>query len=169
MKIDWTEVARKHDIIQADGGERMYGDKHRNEVLADILGHESLIAAAELCINMRIGSGWNLAESILRLLRPPHVLDYCYSVYKNDTNDERRGYAVRLIGQMADRRRLGWLHEFLDDPNETVQNWAATSVERFLQYGELDLEEVCAEFRQMASHSNPYVRGKYAEFMTFTE
>ena len=67
--------------------------------------------------------GFELARSVLSLLRPPEAMQECFRLYKEDAEVERRRTAVELLRVVADASVLPWIDDFLDDDDPEVRLW----------------------------------------------
>ena len=153
MHIDWDNLAKKL------GRESQGGTHYAREALSDILSEEAIIEAVEHYISGETGS--ELARDVLWHIHPKSGMDYCYKIYKEDPDIERRRLAVELLRVVADDRALRWAGEFLNDPDPEIQNWGAGLVDQLL-FSNLVQKKDCTELLEiMKNHESKNVRGTY--------
>ena len=66
------------------------------------------------------GEAWELAIKSLRLLESEYATDYAYKIYLNSNNSEHRKQAVFVIKDIAHRKSIDWVEEFLNDDEVAV-------------------------------------------------
>lgn len=134
--IDWAALARQLGTL-FDTGERG-GAEEARAALTELLGGTQIEHAVEHCIRME--PGFELARSVLSLLRPAHAMHECHRIYREDPDSERRRSAVALLRVVATREALPWIEGFLSDPDEIIAAWGMGVLDR-LVWSELLLEE----------------------------
>jgi hypothetical protein len=154
MKIDWKSLATKLSC------ENSGGTPYARQALSEIIGEDAIIEAIEYYIAGDIGS--ELARSVLWLLHPKAGIEYCYKIYKDDNESiQRRRTAVELLRVVADESALKWANEFLNDPDEGIQNWGAGLVDQLLWSDHVQKEDCKSVLEIMKSHNNQSVRDLY--------
>lgn len=85
-------------------------------------------------------------------------MERCYSIYKNSKKQEHKASAVELLRVIADRRAIKWIADFLNDPNETIQNWGIGVVDQLSFAGRVFPEEIMPLLNSAENHKNEYVK-----------
>jgi hypothetical protein len=111
-RVDWAALALELGT-DFPGGSEMGTDVARLALEA-ILGEQNIERAVEL--RLTFGSGYNVAESVLRHIRSERATDLAYAAYKGSTG-ERAVQAVALIWEIGHPKALDWIEEFLADDN----------------------------------------------------
>lgn len=132
-------------------------DAHR--ALAEILGDDAIKDAIEHYISGLPGS--ELARYVLWNIHPKVGMDYCYEIYRQDSNLERRRSAVELLRFAADERALPWVVEFLNDADPEIQVWGAGVVDQLLYEGMVTEADCVALINTIKNHENLQVRERY--------
>ena len=159
MHIDWEALAERL------GCENCGGTHYAQEALAEIIGTEAIKEAIDYYIAR--GAGSELVRSVLWHIRPKSGMDYCYEIFKHETDLEKRQSAVELLRVVGDQRALRWAPEFLGDPDEEIQAWGAGLIDQLLWSDFVD-EDDCAEIlEQMRVHENPAVRERFEFIQEF--
>ena len=153
MHIDWAHLSNKL------GCESSGGTQYARQALSKIIGDDAIIEAVEYYISGHQGA--ELARSVLWHIHPEIGMDYCYKIFKEDPDIERRRIAVELLRVVADKKALGWADDFLNDPDSDIQAWGAGLVDQLL-WSELVEEEDCATLLiTIKKHENLQVRERY--------
>ena len=150
MHIDWKDLANKLDC------ESSVGTRDACRAISEILGDDAIIEAVEYYITGRPGA--ELVRSILWHIHPKTGMDHCYKIYKEDSDIDRRRDAVELLRVVADERALGWVEEFLNDPDPGIQTWGAGVVDQLLFSHFVEEENCSVLLNTMKNHANPGVR-----------
>jgi len=162
--IDWQALAQQLGTIRdvsPDGQMELGSGELARQALEQIVGVGHFADAVEHYVSGRPGS--ELARSVLWLVRPWAATVRCRAIFDADPSLERRRRAVELLRVVADRRALGWIDDFLSDPDEEIQMWGVGVLDQ-LVFSELVAEEDCAGLLGRASrHTNPRVRAVAAE------
>jgi hypothetical protein len=162
--IDWPALAGELGTIRdvnADGQTELGSDALARQALERIVGAEHLADAVEHYVSRRPGS--ELVRSVLWLVRPWAAIVRCRAIFDADASLDRRRMAVELLRVVADRRALGWIDDFLSDPDPEIQRWGLGVLDQ-LVFSELVGEDDCAGLLARASqHANPRVRAAAAE------
>jgi hypothetical protein len=157
MHIDWAALAKELDC------ESRGGTKYARGALSSLLGDDAIREAVDYYISGRSGAG--LARSVLWHIHPRVGIEYCYQIFKEETDLDRRRSAVELLRVVADESALKWVPEFLDDPDEGIQAWGAGVVDQLLWSGfiyEVDCRDI---LYSMQTHENSAVKERF-EFIS---
>jgi hypothetical protein len=150
MSIDW-------DGLAANLGSISHGsDRLAQRAIAEILGKELIIDAVEHYLTGSSGS--ELCRSVLSILRPEVGMNYCYELYREDTDPQRRRSAVELLPAISDERVLQWVPEFLNDSDPDVQTWGAGIIDQLMFSNFISKDGATEILSVMERHSNPGVR-----------
>ena len=153
MKIDWAALAELLNC-QSSGG-----SNYAKKALAEILGEVAVREAVDYYISGEPGS--ELARSVLWQIHPQSGMDYCYKIFKDDKDADRRRSAVELLRVVADEHALRWVLEFLNDPDVGIQIWGAGIVDQLL-WSNLIEEKDCHDILAvMKIHTNVSVRERF--------
>src|SRR5262245_34932900 len=117
--IDWKGLAEKLGTLREDG--ETGGDHLARQAVVELLGEESMRNSVRYYVDYL--RGFELARSVLWLLRPAVAREECYRIYKEDPDIDRRRAAIELLRVVADRTTLPLVEEFLGDPDPGIQNW----------------------------------------------
>ncbi len=147
--VDWAELASR--LGCGCSGSSDLG----KQALSEILGEPLIKEAIDYYIGG--GMGTELARSALTHINPRSGMDYCYSIYKNNPDIDRRRMAVNLLTALSDKSALKWVPEFLNDPDESIQNWGAGIVDQLLFKEFIDEEDCVDELAMMDTHQGPGV------------
>lgn len=152
------------ELVEACAGrpnpEPVFGDPAlARAVLADHLGSVTAVAAVYAYVTGSEGA--ELARSLLGLLRPPSAAMACYEIY-GDANQpiEHRRAAVELVRVVADARALPWVDEWLGDPDEEIQHWGASVLDRLVWEGVVELARAEPLIQRAEAHDNRRVRDR---------
>ncbi len=133
--------------------------------IEEIIGKQKLSALVDYYIKegMYGNPHSELARLILWFLHPQSAMDRYYEIYKNDDDLERRRSAVELLRVVADRRGIKWIREFLDDPDEGIQNWGVAMLDQLLFGAGVDHEYkgIPELLSYSKNHKNAHVRETY--------
>lgn len=153
MHIDWATLSEELDC--GSGG----GTKYARQALSKILGDEAIREAVDCYLSGRTGS--ELARSVLWHIHPQAGIDYCYRIFTEETDLDRRRSAVELLRVVADESALKWVPQFLDDPDGGIQVWGAGVVDQLLWSDFIDEEDCREVLDSMRNHKNPAVRERF--------
>ncbi len=135
MQINWkkldAELTEEHNI-------KSYGTLRAQKALEVILGDEWIKQAVEQAIGFN-GNSSELAINCLRHIASKKAAVMAYSIYKNDTIEDRRVMAVCLIKQLAVKESYNWVEEFLKD--KKVVMWGLGVLDQLLWCNVIDYEE----------------------------
>jgi HEAT repeat protein len=135
MAIDWRAIADQVGDLKPDGTEKGSCTESGIQALELVLGEENIRGAVDCWASGEPGAF--TAEMVLRIIRSTVAMNYCYEIYKSEPNTRRSGAAVFLLYEMADRRVLPWVAEFLEDANMDVRWNGVMSLQNILS-GPLD-------------------------------
>lgn len=153
MHIDWADLSRELDC------EFSGGTKYARRALSKILGDDAIRESVDYYISGESGS--ELARSVLWHVQPRVGIEYCYQIFKEETDLDRRRSAVELLRVVADESALKWVPEFLDDPDESIQAWGAGVVDQLLWSNIIDEEDCRDILDSMQSHENSAVKERF--------
>jgi hypothetical protein len=157
--IDWQALAAALGTIRdvsPDGQMELGSGALGRQALEQIVGAERFADTVEHYVSGR--PGFELARSVLWLVRPWSATVRCRAIFDGDPSLDRRRKAVELLRVVADRRVLGWIDDFLADPDEEIQMWGIGVLDQ-LVFSELVADEDCAGLLERANrHANPRVR-----------
>jgi hypothetical protein len=152
--IDWKALAVRLGTL-SEGGESG-GSNYAREAIELLLGEGNLRASVDYYISG--GPGSELARSVLWLIRPWSAMSYCYEIYKSDGDLETRRMAVELLRVVADGRALGWVAEFLEDGDSSIQSWGVEMLEQLISSGSVEIEDAEQLLLKAETHPNVHVR-----------
>src|SRR5262249_15954213 len=75
------------------------------------------------------------------IVRPWSAMTYCYEIWSGSGPIERRRLAVWVLKWIGDERAFGWVRDFLDDPDESIQVWGAGLLDQLLWCGHVAAED----------------------------
>ena len=161
--IDWPGLANRLGAKGAVGPERVeQGDAElARAALECIVGSEQVVRAVELYVSLQ--PGFELARSVLALLRPWSAMQRCYAIFVSVDDLEVRRAAVELLRVVADRRALAWIPEFLADPDPGIQIWGIGVLEQLVFSGLVDAGKAKPIVELASEHENQSIRRIAAE------
>jgi len=130
--IDWRGLADTLETITwTDYGHRESGGTNiACNALVEIVGDTALRDAVDFYVSGR--PGFEVARSVLWLLRPPVAMERCREIYRTSDDDQQAADAINLLQVVADRRVLEWIPEFLASENVSVRLWGLGIVDQLL-------------------------------------
>jgi hypothetical protein len=167
-RIDWSALANQLALLTPeapsgrDGRSERSGSDAARRALEVLIGEPALRASVDDYITGASGS--ELARSVLWLLHPWSAMTHCYEIWRSAPSIEERRSAVELLRVVADGRALGWIGDFLEDEDETVQAWGAGVLDQLLWSNLVSVVEAEPLLVSAERHANPAVR-KTAEFI----
>ncbi|MEO0853029.1 MAG: hypothetical protein AAFY15_05955 [Cyanobacteria bacterium J06648_11] len=102
--------------------------------------------------------GSELARQVLWQIHPWSAMQRCKEIYDRSDDIHARRSAIELLRVVADARAVFWIEDFLNDPDEDIQNWGAGIVDQLLFSHLVDPEELSELLAKMAAHPNERVR-----------
>ena len=126
--IDWKTLAEKVGSLK--GGNEFGSDAFALKAIEALIGEQSIREAVDYYIQGEPGS--ELARSVIRQIRPKSAMDYCYEIYKNDSNLEHRRMAIELLRVAADHNVVPWIEEFLSDDDPAIRTWGFGIIDQLL-------------------------------------
>jgi len=154
--IDWTALAKQLGLLTETGEQCSWKDVQR--ALEILIGERAILASVDDYIAGAPGT--LLASEVLMLLRPWSAMAYCYDIWKSSRPIDERREAVRLLRVVADHRALGWVGEFLDDRDESIQSWGIGVLDQLLWRDLVLPDEAESLLIRAEGHANPVVREK---------
>lgn len=157
--IDWGALAEAAGLInETTGGgfSERGGTLEAERAICGLLGDDVLIGAVNHAIKLVRGS--NLAQSVLRILRPPSAMDRCRQIWLSDADEEARGLAIWLLKDIADNRVLEWVPDFLSDRNQTVQRCGIMIVDQLILDGFASIDDVMYIINLARDHPDAFIR-----------
>jgi HEAT repeat protein len=160
--IDWTALARELGTLSASG--ESGGDQIARAALVRLLGPRQIDLAIEHYL--RFEQGYELVRSVLWLLRPPHAMNACLRIYREDPDLDRRRSAVELLRVVADARALSWIDELLSDDDDGIQCWGVGVLDQLVWSELVDPDDPAVEalLRRAEGHESEGVRQR-AQFV----
>jgi HEAT repeat protein len=152
--VDWAGLAERCGSLTEKGETGGYHLGLR--AIAALLGDQALIEATNYSVGY--GRGSELARSVLHVLRPPVGMKRCLDIYASDQPLEVRRAAVDLLGCIGDQSMLPFVRQFLDDPDEDIQNWGVNLLDQLLFGRFVTLTEAEEYLRLGEAHGNERVR-----------
>jgi len=153
-RIDWAHLAKSFE--SASGNTESGSDDLARQVVAELLGPQTLIEAVDYYVHNRHGA--ELVRSVLRLLRPAVAIERCLALYADETNIDVRRASVELLRFIAGRQLLPAVKRFLEDPDETIQNWGVSLLDQLILDESIGVTEADEYLRVAERHPNPNVR-----------
>jgi hypothetical protein len=162
--IDWGGIAEELKALEH------HPDGARTERGGSALARtalERLLTSAQVswAVDRYVSAspGFELARSVLWLLRPWSAMMRCKELYDSAPDIQKRRAAVELLRVVADARVLPWISDFLNDGDEEIQVWGIGVLEQ-LAFSDLVEPERCSTLLgQAATHVNERVRSQAAQ------
>lgn len=151
---DWASLAWKVGSLGPRG--ESGGTRYARLALAEILGEDELVDAVHAAIDY--GPGSELARSVLVHIKPRRAMEECHNIYRNSTNIEHRQNAVWLLCGIGDAYILKWVDEYLHDPDEIIQVWAAKVLLELTYSEQIDEGDLVKWIEKMEHHLSQEVR-----------
>ena len=144
-KIDWEKLAIKVGAIQ--GGNESGSGIFACKAIEELIGVQNIRDAVDYYING--GAGSELARYVIWNIHPWSAMEYCYEIYKSNTEIERKILAVELLRVAADERAIPWIKEFLLDSTSQIRGWGFGIVDQLL-WSKLVDEDDMSELLELA-------------------
>ena len=157
-ELDWTKIAKSIGVTDNSGS-----FDAAKLAIEEIIGKQRLRDMVDHYI--KGGPHSELVRNVLWYLHPQSAMDRCYEVYKRDDDLENRRSAIELLRVVADHRAIKWIREFLDDPDDGIQNWGVCMLDQLL-FGagvDPDFEGIPALLSYSKNHKSTYVRETYQQ------
>jgi hypothetical protein len=155
--IDWAALAQSLGTLH-EGGESG-GSNVARKALELIIGESEIRAAVDYYVSQNIGA--ELTRHVLWQIRPWSAMQRCCEIYEHSDDIDERRSAIELLRVVADGRAVPWVEQFLDDPDDGIQNWGAGVVDQLLWSDSVDPEDCKHLLDRMAAHPNSSVRDTY--------
>ncbi len=146
--IDWEQLAKSVGAI-SEGGESG-SNRFAWKAIENLIGEENIKEAVEHYIGG--GPGSELARFVIWQIHPWSAMEYCYEIYKTDSDLENRRAAVELLRVAADDRVVPWIRDFLEDQDIAIRAWGFGVVDQLL-WSELVEEDDVLELIELAEKS----------------
>lgn len=124
-EIDWKALALRLGTLKPGEPGESGGSRYAQQAVGLLLGGDNLRKAVDHYVSGE--PGFELARSVLWLIRPWSAAERCYELYRSEKEVETRRMAVVLLRDVADERALSWVDEFLEDEDAGIQGWGAGS------------------------------------------
>lgn len=155
-EIDWNDLAEK---LQNENGSSTWLACDAIEL---IIGHDNIKKAVDYYID---GIGTESSELIRGVLWQIHskvALHYCYEIFQNSSDLNRRIAAVELMRVLADTQKcsevLDWIPQFLADPDPTIQNWGIGVLDQLVTSELIDETIAKDMLNTYKNHSSKFVK-----------
>lgn len=155
--IDWKYIGEKIGV-KNDGP---VGSDDAKKALDLIIGPDNLRAAVDHYVYQKEQS--ELVRNVLWYLHSEVAMNRCYELYRNNDDLEVRRSAVELLRVVSDQRGVKWVQEFLEDPDEGIQNLGVSMLDQLIWGGGLDHDDPDAKRLLLIchNHTNNHVREQY--------
>ncbi len=152
--FNWEEIAESLKLFGEDGERASLNDAKK--ALEILLGEDNLRGAVDYYISYE--PGCELARCVLMMLKPSSAIHRCYEIFTNSKSIEDKRNAVYLLKYISDRRVLPWIQEFIEYPDEGVQNCCVEIIDQLLYINMIEPED-CMQFLDLINnHENDHVR-----------
>jgi HEAT repeat protein len=145
--INWSRL--EDEILPPD---KSYGNGTARKFLAKIVEEPEFRSGIELYVNGEPGG--ELARCVLRCIRPWPAMKVCYDIFKNDDAVKRRINAVEMLQIIGDLQVVPWVKDFLQDPDDRIQEAGAGIIERLFKDGYVARSHIKGALTLMRKHSN---------------
>ena len=143
--IDWEQLAKSVGAI-TDGHESG-SNRYAFKAIEALIGEDNIKEAVDYYI--KGGPGAVLARFVIWQIHPWSAMEYCYEIYKTDSNLDNRRMAVELLRVAADDRVVPWIKEFLEDQDFGIRTWGFGIVDQLL-WSELVEEDDVLDLIELA-------------------
>lgn len=138
MITDWKEIGINIGALtEKDTFDKGSSTHEAKQALALILGEEWIRHSVDMALTIEPGA--ELAMQCLRQLTSEYAVDYAYSIYRSDPDEERKRQAVWLIKHLAVPKSFQWVETFLQDKN--VMGWGIGVLDQLLWCNRIDYED----------------------------
>ncbi len=159
-EIDWKALAFQLGTLKPEEPGESGGSRYAQQAIELLLGEDNLRKAVDHYVAGE--PGFELARSMLRLIRPWSAAERCYELYRSEKEVETRLMAVVLLRDVADERALSWVGEFLEDEDAGIQGWGVGVLEQLLYWGFIEVEDAEPLILKAEGHANIHVREQAA-------
>jgi len=158
QQIDWRHLAEVLGTITwtESGHNELGGEKVARDALTRFVGDNALREAVDLYVTF--APGFELARSVLRLLKPTAAMVRCRQIFRESDNEEQAASAIELLRFIADKRVLDWVPEFLASDNRSVKIWGIGVIDQLWMDGEIDPGEGWDLLDEALSDPDPIIR-----------
>ncbi len=138
MITDWKEIGIKLGTFTKEDTFDKGSSTHQAKLALElILGEEWIRHSVDMALTIEPGA--ELAMQCLKQLSSEYAVEYAYSIYKSDSDEEKKRQAVWLIKHLAVPKSFQWVDEFLNDKN--VMGWGIGVLDQLLWCHEIDYED----------------------------
>ncbi len=169
-KIDWRDLADKLGTITwTEHGHSEKGGTHiAAQALTHVLGDAALRDAVDFYVSG--APGFEVARSVLWMLRPPAAMDRCREIILAADDDQEAADAANLLQVVADRRVFDWLPELLKSRSPGVRVWTVGIIDQLvIMTQEVELEEAMPLLRKALDDSAEQVRHRARQVLEMAE
>jgi len=158
MSIDWHDLAKRLGTITetATGWSESGGTRVAAQALTKVLGDEELRDAVDYYVSRQ--PGWEMAKSVLQLLKPPSAMDRCHEIFLTSNDDDDISFSINLLQYVADPRVLDRVPLYLASDNDGAQYWGVGVVDQLVSFGGVELEEAMPVLKLALDHPSEKVR-----------
>ena len=159
MSIDWQGLATQLGSVEteSDGARLERGGANLGRAALELLlTPGEIVAAVDHYVSLK--PGFELARSVLSLLRPWSAMLRCNELFSTAPDLEVRRSAVELLRVVADRRVVPWVPMFLADPDPAIQSWGIAVLDQLVFSALIDAEEARSLIELGRTHENESVR-----------
>ena len=161
-------LARSFGLLEEVDGEvvgESGGSDAAKAALVEIVGKDVLRDAVDYYISFE--PGFELARSVLWVLRPLVAMERCYEIYKSSQNPDERHSAIELLRVVGDRRAVPWIPEFLSDDDPVIRAWGIGLVDQLAWSSTISEDETRAILNGIGDHPDSYMLEKSKEIEDF--
>lgn len=158
MPIDWYDLAKRLGTITetATGRSESGGTRIAIQALTEILSDEELRGAVDYYVSRQ--PGWEMAKSVLQLLKPPSAMDRCHEIFLTSDDQDDVSFVINLLQYVADSRVLDRVPLYLASDNDGAQYWGVGIIDQLVSFGGVELGEAMPVLRLALDHSSEKIR-----------
>lgn len=141
--VDWRGLAEAQGTIrEIEGGRSEFGGTQVGlRAIETLLGEAVLIDAANHYLTHAVGTGTELAKSVIQCLRPHSVANHCLQLFREADSGEEAGDAIELLRHVARAPMLEHFAEIMESPHDGARAWGIAMLDSLWMAGELEIED----------------------------
>lgn len=139
--IDWRAIADELGTITfTDGGHTESGGTQiATDALNIIVGNQIAVSAVDFYLSHV--PGYEVARSILKLLRPADATHRCLEIFRHSPDSDEACDAVELLRSIATNATLEHFDELFRSKNARTRVWTVGMLDDLWMAGELEIDD----------------------------
>lgn len=157
QKIDWSALSTSLGTVQEYGEQG--GTAAGRQALELILGKDNIQLAVDHYLDGK--PGCLLVQNVFEVIRPSSAMDYCFQIYQESKDQERKYRALILLKAFADGHVLPWLHVMLEANDPISQKLGSEILEQLIWSYAIEASACEDLLLKMKNHNNEAIKSLY--------